>query len=26
VQLAQIETLPGYSPELNPVEDLWSNI
>jgi hypothetical protein len=22
----QIETLPGYSPDLNPVEDLWSNI
>ncbi|MDR3727249.1 MAG: transposase [Terracidiphilus sp.] len=22
----QIETLPGYSPGLNPVEDLWSNI
>jgi hypothetical protein len=22
----QVETLPGYSPDLNPVEDLWSNI
>ena len=22
----QIEALPGYSPDLNPVEDLWSNI
>ncbi len=22
----QIETLPGYSPDLNPVEDLWGNI
>ena len=22
----QIEVLPGYSPDLNPVEDLWSNI
>jgi hypothetical protein len=22
----QIETLPGYSPDLNGVEDLWSNI
>ncbi|WP_420236998.1 transposase [Telmatobacter bradus] len=22
----QIEMLPGYSPHLNPVEDLWSNI
>ena len=22
----QIETLPGYSPDLNPAEDLWSNI
>jgi hypothetical protein len=22
----QVETLPGYSPDLNPVEDLWSDI
>ena len=22
----QLETLPDYSPDLNPVEDLWSNI
>jgi hypothetical protein len=22
----QVETLPGYSPDLNPVEDLWGNI
>jgi len=22
----QVEMLPGYSPDLNPVEDLWSNI
>jgi hypothetical protein len=22
----QVETLQGYSPNLNPVEDLWSNI
>jgi putative transposase len=22
----QVEALPGYSPDLNPVEDLWSNI
>ena len=22
----EVETLPGYSPDLNPVEDLWSNI
>jgi hypothetical protein len=22
----QVETLPGYSPGLNPIEDLWSNI
>jgi len=22
----QVEMLPGYSPDLNPVEDLWGNI
>jgi hypothetical protein len=22
----QVEALPDYSPDLNPVEDLWSNI
>ena len=22
----KVETLPGYSPDLNPVEDLWSII
>jgi hypothetical protein len=22
----QVETLPGYSPDLKPVEGLWSNI
>jgi hypothetical protein len=22
----EVETLPGYSPDLNPVEDLWGNI
>ena len=22
----KVETLPGYSPDLNPVEDLWGNI
>jgi putative transposase len=22
----QVEALPGYSPDLNPVEDLWGNI
>jgi putative transposase len=22
----QVELLPGYSPDLNPVEDLWGNI
>jgi transposase len=22
----QAETLPGSSPDLNPVKDLWSNI
>jgi transposase len=22
----QVETLPGYSPDLNPVEDSWGNI
>ena len=21
-----MELLPGYSPDLNPVEDLWSNL
>ncbi len=21
-----VETLPGYSPDLNPVENLWGNI
>ena len=21
-----VERLPGYAPDLNPVEDLWSNI
>ena len=22
----QVEMLPGYSPDLNPVEDLWGNV
>jgi transposase len=22
----QVERLPGYSPDLNPVEDLWGNV
>jgi putative transposase len=22
----QVELLPGYSPDLNPVEDLWGNV
>ena len=26
VRWMQVETLPGYSPDLNPVEDLWGNI
>jgi len=25
-QWLQVERLPGYSPDLNPVESLWSNI
>ena len=24
--LLQVEMLPGYSPDLNPVEDLWGNV